>query len=134
MTVIPHLDKNDPAQMTQLSNIYLESHLFLLPTRAEAAGIVFAEASAHGLPSISTHTGGVPTMVLDGVNGLTLPYEATGADYADAIEGVWRDQKAYRELVRSSRKRYDEALNWQAWGRSMNTIISPFIGRAAREG
>src|SRR5690606_29435657 len=75
VNVIPLLDKNDPEQYRRLWNLYIESHFFLLPTRAEAFGIVFSEASSFGLPCISTQTGGVPNAVRNGENGYTLPIE-----------------------------------------------------------
>ena len=36
---------------------------FLMPTRAEAQGIVFNESAAYGLPVVSTDVGGVSTVV-----------------------------------------------------------------------
>lgn len=44
-------------------------NFLLLPTIAECAGIVFAEASGYGIPSITYDTGGVGTYVIDGING-----------------------------------------------------------------
>ncbi|TSA49979.1 MAG: glycosyltransferase [Sphingobacteriales bacterium] len=40
----------------------------MVPSRAECYGIVFAEASSYGLPSVSTDTGGVSAVVKEGVN------------------------------------------------------------------
>src|SRR5579859_5920612 len=85
MKVIPFLDKNDPQQRQQLARLYLESDFFLLPTRSECFGVVFCEASAYGLPSIATRTGGVPEVVKEGVNGFTLPADARGDAYAQVI-------------------------------------------------
>ncbi len=66
MQVIPYLDKNDPQQYDRLARLYLEADFLLLPTRADCTPIVLSEASAYGLPAITTRTGGVPEVVRDG--------------------------------------------------------------------
>jgi len=57
-TIIPFLDKNVEEEKKRLNEILLSSDFLILPTRAEASAIVFCEASAFGLPSIATDTGG----------------------------------------------------------------------------
>lgn len=115
LKVIPLLDKNDPKQAETLSNLYLESHFHFLPTRTECFGIVFSEASAHGLPSISTDTGGVPHAVRNGENGYRLPLTATPEEFADLVQKLWEDKEGYRKLVISTRDTYESVLNWSAW-------------------
>ena len=56
--VIPFLDKNKEEDSNQLDKIFSEAAILFLPTRAECAGIVFSEAAAYGIPSITTDTGG----------------------------------------------------------------------------
>ena len=116
MTVIPFLDKNDPDQSQILIENYLSADIFLLPTRSECYGIVFCEASAYGLPSLTTATGGVPDVVRDGENGFCLPLEADGSAYADKIEMILADRSAFEALRRSSRDLYETQLNWDIWG------------------
>lgn len=115
VNVIPLLDKNDPEQYRRLWNLYIESHFFLLPTRAEAFGIVFSEASSFGLPCISTQTGGVPNAVRNGENGYTLPIEAGAEEYAQLIASIWDDKNRYRVLVETTRNTYETILNWDVW-------------------
>lgn len=61
--------KSDQKQLQALISLYNCSDIFLLPTRAECAGIVFSEASMFGLPIFTSKTGGVGTYVIDGFNG-----------------------------------------------------------------
>ena len=105
-----------------ISTFFREADIFILPTRAECAGIVFCEASAYGLPSFTTDTGGVPDYVEDGVNGRLLPPDATGEDFADAIAEVWSDQGALEEMRLSARRRYEEDLNWDVWMQRFESI------------
>jgi glycosyltransferase involved in cell wall biosynthesis len=97
--------------------------LLFLPTRADFFGIVFSEASAYGLPSVSTDTGGVSGAVRDGVNGLLLPISAGPDDYANAITKLFSDEASYRDLARSARAEYESRLNWDAWGATVSNLI-----------
>jgi glycosyltransferase involved in cell wall biosynthesis len=46
-----------------LTRLYADCDLFVLPTWLEGYGMAVAEALAHGLPVISTHTGAIPELV-----------------------------------------------------------------------
>jgi glycosyltransferase involved in cell wall biosynthesis len=123
MRVIPFLDKTDQRQSSQLHTLYSSSDFLLLPTRREAYGHVFCEASAFGLPSITSNTGGVPEVVRNGENGYVLPYTATGVDYAQIIADLYRDKGRYRTLVKSSRAAYETRMNWDVWAASIKRLL-----------
>lgn len=125
--VIPFLDKNTPDGMNSILRLLYESHFLLLPTRAEAFGIVFCEAAAFGLPSISTDTGGVSGVVSEGRNGHLLPLSAGGEDYAGVIASCFTDFSRYEQLRRTSREEYEERLNWDAWGRAAARILTEIL-------
>ena len=97
--VLGFLDKNSPAGREQLAALYRESHFFILPSRAEAYGVVFCEACAYGVPCLAAAVGGVPSIVRDGENGRLFPAAATGADYARWVAEVWRRPVGYRALA-----------------------------------
>lgn len=123
LTVIPFLDKNDPEQLHQLQQLFLNSDFLILPTRAECYGIVFCEASAFGLPSIATHTGGTPGVITEGENGFLLPFNAGGKEYAEKIKQLYDDPELYLKIRKSSRKMFEEKLNWQSWVETLKKII-----------
>ena len=127
MTVMPFLDKNDERQRKELDQLLMSADFLLLPTRADCTPIVFCEASAFGLPVITTHTGGVPEIVRDGENGFLLPYEARGDAYAEVIARVYHDDERYAALVRASRAAFEECLNWDAWGLAVKHILSNML-------
>jgi glycosyltransferase involved in cell wall biosynthesis len=127
MTVIPYLNKNDPSQFKKLADLFLMSDILLLPTRSECYGIVFCEANAFGLPVITTATGGVSGAVRNGENGFLLPFSATGFDYAKIIAGIYQDDQRYYDLVRSSRRAFEERLNWDTWAISVKRLILGII-------
>lgn len=132
MTVIPYLYKSDEKQRAQLEQLYMTSDFFLLPTRSESYGMVFAEASAFGLPSITTDTGGVSEVVRNGENGFILPSSARGTEYAEVIARLYRDDQRYAELVKSSRAAFDERLTWDAWGMAVTDLIAQLLGRESQ--
>jgi glycosyltransferase involved in cell wall biosynthesis len=131
LEVIPFLSKRDPVQRRRLSQLYLEANFLLFPTAAEAYGIVLCEASAHGLPSLVRDTGGVGGAIKNGENGYLLPSDANGQQYAEKILTIVQDRSVYDGLVHSSRKAYEEKLNWDAWGRAVKPIFKAAVeGRA----
>lgn len=123
LEVVPFLDKNKIEDARLLTDYFSRSHFFVLPTRYETFGLVFAEACAYGLPIMATHTGGVPTCVENGVNGYLFDLAEGGENYASKISILWNDRKLYSEFSNNSRKKYDELLNWKAWGKSVQIQI-----------
>ena len=122
ISVIPFINKNIPEEAEKMFALIRDSHFLFLPTRAECAGLVYCEASAFGIPSITTNTGGVTTYVVDGINGYALPLDAGPEEYAEKISSLYTDTPAYYELCRNSRVQYEKLLNWEAWGRSFREI------------
>jgi len=131
VTIIPFLDKNDPEQRARLSDLYLDADFLVLPTRSECYGIVFCEASAHGVPSVASATGGVPEVVRNDVNGYILPYQSCGNDYAELIRVIHADKARHESLRQSSRDEYERRLNWNIWGRSVAETLDEFFSSAS---
>lgn len=130
MRTIRYLDKAIPAQLAEFERLWRESDFFILPTRFEATAIVFCEASAYGLPVLTTDTGGVAAIVHEGTNGFRLPLIAGGAEYASVIKSLVDDPDRYDDLCRSSRDEYDNRLNWDSWGERVADIVRQELGVA----
>lgn len=75
--------------------------VFVLPSRAEAFGSVFAEAALCCLALVGTAVGGVAEQIDDGVNGLLVPVDDPLA-LADALEKVMSDPTYRYHLARSA--------------------------------
>jgi glycosyltransferase involved in cell wall biosynthesis len=123
MKVIPFLNKNDPRQREELNKLLIMSDFLLVPTRSECYGIVFCEASAFGLPIITTNTGGIPTIIKHNENGYMLPLEADGREYAKVIAEIYNDDQRYMAMAQASRSAFEERLNWDAWGVTTRKIL-----------
>lgn len=110
-----------------LDRLFAESHFLIVPSRAECFGLVFAEASSFGLPSLAAVTGGVPSVVTDGVNGRLFPLDAGGGPYADWIAEVTGDPGLYRKLAMDSLAEFDARLNWDAAGKAVRGMMEKLI-------
>ncbi len=129
MEVIPFLNKNKPEDHERFVQLLTQSHFLLLPTRADCSSLVSCEANAYGMPSIATRTGGVAELVLDGINGYCLPYHEGGATYARLIAEIFNDKKRYHELIRSSRQRFEDSLNWDTWAGRFRDLYKKHIAK-----
>jgi glycosyltransferase involved in cell wall biosynthesis len=116
LTIIPFLDKHIPAEREKLYQLYEEASFFILPTRFEAFGVVFCEASSYGLISLATNTGGVAGVISEGINGFLFEPEMGGEVYAKKIVDIIKNKEQYKTLCLNARKLYEEKLNWEAWG------------------
>lgn len=123
LAVIPYLDPFRASDRARLGELLTAAHLLLLPTRAEAFGIVFGEAAAYGVPSVTRATGGAPAAVREGVNGMLLPPEAGPEAYAAKVAELLGDPGAYTRLSESARNRFEQELNWPIWARRMRTAF-----------
>ena len=123
LKIIPYLNKSSAKDKERLLELFMNSHFLLLPTRAECAGIVFCEASAFGLPSITTNTGGVSGIVTDEINGCLLPPSAGAKEYADRIAKIYLNDTRYEQMVRSSRAEFDQKLNWDVWATYVDRLV-----------
>lgn len=122
LEVIPFLDKNKPEDNKQLENLLYQSHFLFLPTRAECYGIVFCEASAYGLPIITTDTGGVTSIVENGINGYALPLKAPAEDYVKLIEGLIQSPDKIEAMTKSARAKYESELSWDVFGEKFEML------------
>lgn len=121
------ISKNTVEGQKELDQLFSEAHFFIMPTHAEMFGIVFAEASSWGVPSIATNTGGVPSAVRDGTNGFTLDVHADPEEYAEIIEKWFFDKSKYRDLAISSFQEYQDRLNWDVAGKTVNKRLLQLI-------
>lgn len=123
MEIIPFLNKNESTDMERFTELLSTVHFLLLPTRADCTPLVNCESNAYGVPAITTNVGGVSNTVKDGVNGYCLPVKAGGTEYASLISSLFSDKEKYHELVASSRKRFEEELNWDKFAENFCNVL-----------
>jgi glycosyltransferase involved in cell wall biosynthesis len=118
------ISKRTPQGKDQLAGLLRTSHFLIFPTRAECAGVVFSEASAFGLPIITSDTGGIATYVRHGVNGIRLPLTASAESYAEHIWRLFHDRAAYGSMALAGWDEYRQRLNWETSVSSLLPLLA----------
>lgn len=127
--VHPQLDKALPEQAALFEQLYARAHFVVMPS-FESYGFAFCEASAYGVPALCLRIGGVP--VRDGINGFALPPGSGAEDFTACILACLDAPGRYAALSRRSREEYEARLNWDAWGRSVGTLLHQQVAQRSR--
>jgi glycosyltransferase involved in cell wall biosynthesis len=114
VTVHGFVSKKTPEGAALLDRLFSEAHFMIVPSRAECFGLVYAEAGSFGVPALAASTGGVPSVITDGVNGRLFPLEESGEGYADFIEKTIGS--GYQALALGAYREFRERLNWEVAG------------------
>ena len=122
--ILGYLSPDDPEHVEQLEQAYAQADFFLLPSRAECFGLVFAEAQSYGLPCISLNHHGIPGVIDHNRTGLLFETDASAATIAQEITILVQDTLRYREMARAARRKFAEELNWDRFGRKIYVAIA----------
>lgn len=93
-------------------DIYVHPSIETPSGEREGIPVALMEAMAAGVPVISTTTGGIPELVVDGTGILVPPGDPLAL--ADAIERLTRDPAFRRRLGAAGRKRIEDAFSLEA--------------------
>lgn len=103
------------------------SSFLIAPSRAECCAVALAEASAYGMPSLSTAVGGNATALNDGRNGRLFPLSASPEAHADFVQQTIASRASYDTLARSSFAEYQNRLNWSTAGATAVRLIREIV-------
>ena len=123
VTPLGRISKSTPEGLARFTQELGSAHFLIVPTQAEAYGIVYLEASAYGVPSLATRTGGVPSAVHEGVNGFLFERDDDGTKYADTIEALMKDQDAYRGLALRAYRDHLSRTHWDVVGQKAISVL-----------
>jgi len=95
-----------------LPDVIAAADLVVLPSVAEAFGLVVAEALYLGTPVVATNVGGIPEIVEDGVDGVLVP-PADSTALVDAIVSLLGDSARRRRFASAGRERVRERFGFE---------------------
>lgn len=125
VNVLGFIDKASEEGYEKINELLNNSHFLILPTVAEAYGIVFCEASSFGLPSLALNHGGIP--VKNNINGFLFEVEASVDEYCGYIENLMNNRALYNKLALSSFVEYEQNLNWGIASQRISKLIENCI-------
>lgn len=124
------LDKATQEGKTKIHSLFMECSAFLLPTQAEAFGIVYCEAAGYGLPVVTYRTGGIPSVVDDGQTGLLVPLEQKVDGLVNALLELFRDDNVATAMSMHAHAKFEAELNWPVISRRFKSeVVDRILGQ-----
>jgi glycosyltransferase involved in cell wall biosynthesis len=117
------MNKRDSVDVGKLRDLLLEATMLISPAKAECQGIVFNEAAAFGLPVIATDTGGIGSVVCNGVTGILMRVEALPVDWCDRISQLCSDEDGYRQTAANALLEFRARLSWKSSANRVSSIL-----------
>lgn len=114
----------------ELGAIYAAHDVFCMPSLSEPFALVILEALACGTPVIGTRVGGIPDVVVDGVNGLLVPPKDADA-FASAITKLANDEPLRAQLAARAKESVLPRLSWTNIGDRLVQVIRDVANRSA---
>jgi glycosyltransferase involved in cell wall biosynthesis len=102
--------------------------IFVLPTLYEPYGMVFAEATARGVPVVAFDTGGVGEIVVHGETGLLAP-RGDEATLGEHLGRLLADASLRREMSARCHKRAARFPTWDDTAHALaHALDEIFVG------
>jgi glycosyltransferase involved in cell wall biosynthesis len=114
---------------TDVTRIFAASDVVVLPSVAEAFGLVLAEAMAMQRAVVATRVGGIPEIVEDGVTGILVPAASPGA-LADAILSLLHDPARRMRLGEAGRRRVVESFRFETMMERYESLYDTLLAQA----
>jgi len=110
------------------ADLITAADVLVMPSVAEAFGLVVAEALYLGTPVVGSRVGGIPEIVADGVDGILVP-PADSAALAEALGGVLNDGALRRRLSGAGRERVRRDFSFETMVRRYEDVYERLNGR-----
>jgi glycosyltransferase involved in cell wall biosynthesis len=115
-----------PGWSYDLKSHYEMARVYLQTSSKESLGLSVVDALRYGLPAVVTNAGGLPEVVLDGVNGFVVPVgDIDGA--AAAVLELLRNDSLWRKQARSALELYRERFSATSWN---DTLLKAHLNRS----
>jgi glycosyltransferase involved in cell wall biosynthesis len=106
--------------------LYTQSTIYFQPSLLESHGIAVVEAMAHGLPCVTSDTGGLPESVINGETGFTCPADDVKCFVAHIIK-LLDDDKLRSRMGYSGRLRAETLFSEEVQQEQMIDLYSSLL-------
>jgi glycosyltransferase involved in cell wall biosynthesis len=106
--------------------LYSNAYCFVLSSLAEAFGMVLLESMASGTPPIGSTAGGIPDIIIGGVNGL-LFRKGDWEDLASRLLMLITDKNLRDKLAINARKHAEKYYSWFSIASSLSMVYKRLI-------
>ena len=114
-------------ERSQLSAVYNEADVFVLPSRAEGMPNAMLEAMAASLPIIGSRVAGIEEVVVDHETGLLVPPDDVKA-LTEALNTLLQDRDKAFALGRAARKRTEDYYSWNVASSAYAELLCGAVG------
>jgi glycosyltransferase involved in cell wall biosynthesis len=121
--VYSFFDKNRKEDAEKLKSLFLESHLLVLPTKADCVPNVLIEGARFGMPLLSVKTGGVEEIVKNTKNGYLFEPGLPVTRQSELVIELLRDYALYKEMALHSYTLSSGEFSWENWGKEVSSLI-----------
>jgi len=105
-----------------LHELYDDSVVFVMPSRAESSCIAHLEAMAHGLPCIGSRHDAARDVIVDGVTGHLVSQDQLG-EIAHRIIGLLAEPARGREMGEAGRRRVQDVFGFDRFASRMVDVL-----------
>lgn len=115
-----------PGWVEEPSSHYEQAMVYLQTSSIESLGLSVVDALRHGVPCVVTNAGGLPEVVVDGVNGFVVPV-GNVRQMTEAIRLLLKDHETWNRFSRAGQRMYEERFSPQTW---RDSLIQAHLRRA----
>jgi spore coat protein SA len=113
---------------SKMQEVFLLADVFVAPSVwDEALGVVFLEASATGLPIISTQRGGIPECVKDGKTGFLLKDPSNIKEMAKKITRLLENPLERKTLGERGQNFIEENFSWEKAAEKVKILYNSLL-------
>lgn len=127
--LLPFIEHIGPVPLSERGEILRRAQVFVLPSYEEGLPVSLLEAMAVGLPVVSTWVGGIPEVIVDGVNGFLIP-PGDVASLTERLLVLVTDPGLRHRMARANRARIAREFNVSRFIAQLADHLTAVMGRS----